>query len=91
MAMEWGFIGVISWLIPTSFLAEGANQSAKEILESCVWWAAVIIPWVTYIAHFICTLCVRERRSFLVLIWILIGIVVLNLGSCAYFFHAPPE
>ena len=87
MAMEWGLIGLISWLVPRSLFDAGGNQP----LENCVWWVAAIFPWVTYIAHLICTLCVRKRRSFLILMWILIGIVLLNLASCAYFFQAPPE
>jgi len=90
MAMEWGFIGLVSWLVPRSVFEAGGNQHAAQILENCVWWVAAILPWATYVTHLICTLCVRKRRSFLILMWILIGIVLLNITSCAYFFHAPP-
>jgi hypothetical protein len=90
MAMEWGFIGLVSWLVPRSVFDAGGNQHVAQILENFVWWVAAILPWATYVTHLICTLCVRKRRSFLILMWILIGIVLLNIASCAYFFHSPP-
>jgi hypothetical protein len=91
MAMEWGFICLIGWLVPRSLLDVGGNQHAEEILNYCLWLVAAILPWATYVTHLICTLCVRKRRSFLILVWILIGIVLLNIASCAYFLHSPPE
>ena len=69
----------------------GGNQYAADILTYFLWWVAAILPWAAYVTHFTCTLFVRERRFFLILVWILIGIVLLNIASCAYFLHAPPE
>jgi hypothetical protein len=91
MAMEWGFIGLVSWLVPRSVFEAGGNQNTAQILQICIWWVAIILPWATYVTHLIWTLCIRTRRSFLILIWILIGIVLLNIASCAYLFHAPPQ
>jgi len=91
MAMEWGFICLVSALVPRSLLEMGGNQYSADIVRYFLWWVAAILPWAAYFTHFTCTLFVRERRSFLILIWILIGIVLLNIASCAYFFHAPPE
>ncbi len=68
----------------------GGNQHAADILINFLWWVAMILPWATYVSHLVCTLCVRKRRSFLILIWILICVVLLNIASCASFFHAPP-
>ncbi|MCE0484438.1 MAG: hypothetical protein LV479_09395 [Methylacidiphilales bacterium] len=53
--------------------------------------ALMVLPWIVYAAHLIFSLYVRKRRTFLILMWILGVIVLFNLGSCAYFIHAPPE
>ncbi len=90
MTMEWGFMGLMGSLIPKSVWQADGNQHAATILYNCAWTVAAILPWATYVTHCICTLCVRQRRSFLILMWILGGILILNLASCAYFIHAPP-
>jgi hypothetical protein len=92
MAMEWGFVCFVGALMPhLSNYPDGSITSTRQAIENCIWAVAMIFPWATYISHFVCMLCVRKRRSFLILMWILGGILILNLASCAYFFHAPPK
>ena len=92
MAMEWSFVCLVSALMPhMPNNPDGSITATRQTIENFTWTVAIILPWATYVIHLIWTLCVRRRRSFLILIWILIGIVVLNVASCAYFFHAPPE
>jgi hypothetical protein len=86
MGMEWGLICLIGALVPRVIWEAGGDQ-----FQYCAWWVAAVLPWVTYVVHFVCTLCVRNRRTFLTLVWILIGVVLFNTASCAYFFYAPPE
>jgi hypothetical protein len=91
MAMEWGFVCFVGALMPhMPNNPDGSITSTRQAIENCIWTVAIIFPWATYISHFVCTLRVRKRRSFLILMWILGGILISNLASCAYFFHAPP-
>jgi cbb3-type cytochrome oxidase subunit 1 len=91
MAMEWGIVCFVGVLTPhMSNNPDGSITIARQAFENCVWTVAIILPWAAYIIHFILTLCVRQRRSFLILMWILGGILILNLASCAYFFDSPP-
>ncbi len=85
MTLEWGFGGLVAWLVPRNVWDAGGDR-----LRDCVWWVAAALPLI-YVVHLICTLCVQSRRSFLGFVWILIGILFLNIAGCAYFLHAPPQ
>ena len=91
MGMEYGLLCLVWEIIPRSILDAGGDQHNAQILQGCVGWVTAVLPWVTYVTHLICTLCIRRRRSFLILIWLLAGIVLFNTAGCAYFFHSPPE
>ena len=92
MTMEWSFVSLVTWLMPhMPNNSDGSITSTRQAIETCIWTVGEIFPWATYVVHLICTLCVRKRRSFLILMWILIVIVALNFASCAYFLYAPPQ
>ena len=56
-----------------------------------LWIALMAFPWLFYVAHLGYMMRVQKRRAYLIMMWVLGAVVLLNLRSCADFFHNPPE
>jgi hypothetical protein len=83
-AMEWGIL-IVSWYL-------GFDQNKIPVsLQGLVGWLFVISPWAIYVTHLVLMVWARNRKTFLILIWVFIGIVAFNMASCAMFLHNPPE
>jgi hypothetical protein len=87
MGLEWPFFLLTAWLVPqpdpTTSFAQNLHYAYRIIM--------MVFPWAIYAVHLFLSLCIRERRHFLILMWILGAIVLLNLASCACFLYAPPQ
>ena len=82
--------GMAWWLfILTSWLGNAIGRVSHTAGEYYV-LALMVLPWFGYAVHLFYSLRVSKRVTFLILMWILVGIVLFNLGSCASFLHDPP-
>jgi len=83
--------GMAWWLLlMTAPFTEWMHRFGSAVGEYGV-IALMVLSWIVYVTHLIFSLCVRERRTFHILMWILGAIVLFNLGSCASFIHDPPQ